>query len=258
MITPSALRTVLKFTTICTGTFSQGKAGALLTGFCVIVCLMGVCICYQISFALMMTGLPDSVNPLAAWSQVEQTVYYIYLSVLFVYPISCAKSVQFLSPVSFVALICLALGLMVLVSFGYEKVYSVQDAVDNGIFQWPSWPQSISDGSSFMGIALYCYGLCVICFPIEESMRDKREFPKALTYSCIFVTIFYSLVGDVLSSIYRFDHNGVSQNILQNLPEKSHAATAVRFVMAVVSSSSFQQCHIYVCRCHSILLLSLL
>jgi amino acid transporter len=207
-----------------------------MTGFCVIVCLMGVCICYQISFALMMTGLPDSFNPLSSWSVAEQTNYYIYLSALLVYPISCAKSVHFLSPVSFVALICLVLGLLVLVVFGYDKVYSVEDAVNNGIFQWPSWPDSISDGTSFLGIALYCYGLCVICFPIEESMQDKREFPKALIYSCIFVTVFYSLVGDVLSSIYRFDPNGVSQNILQNLPEASHAATAVRFVMAVVSA----------------------
>jgi amino acid transporter len=196
---------------------------------------MGVCICYQISFALMMTGLPDAFNPLSSMAYAQQTLVYIYLSALLVYPIACAKNVQFLSPVSFVALVCLALGLLVLVIFGYEKVYSIEQETHEGIFQWPSWPASISDGSSYMGIALYCYGLCVICFPIEESMKNKREFPKALIYSCVFVTLFYSFVGDVLSAIYQFDPNGVSQNILQNLPDESHAAAAVRCVMAMVS-----------------------
>lgn len=215
-----------------------GKAGAILTGFCVIVCLMGVSICYQISFALMMTGLPESFNPLSDMDYAEQTLCYIYLSAILVYPIACARNVQFLSPISFVALICLALGLLVLVVFGYEKVYWIEQG-GGGIFQWPSWPASISDGSSYMGIALYCYGLCVICFPIEESMQNKREFPKALMYSCVFVTVFYALVGDVLSAIYQFDPNGVSQNILQNLPATSHAAAAVRCVMAMVCLLSF-------------------
>lgn len=227
---------VYKFVLLLIDCHTQGKSGALLTGACVIVCLMGVCICYQISFALMMTGLPDSFNPLSTLPLADQTLYYIYLSSLLVYPVACAKNVQFLSPVSFIALICLAFGLVVLVAFGYDKVYSIEQATHEGIFQGPWWPASMSDGSSYMGIALYCYGLCVICFPIEESMRDKREFPKALLYSCIFVTVFYSMVGDVLSSIYQFDPNGVSQNILQNLPASSHAAAAVRCVMAVVGS----------------------
>lgn len=213
---------------------TQGKSGAMLTGFCVIVCLIGVCICYQISFALMLSGLPVALNPLSSLALSEQSHYYIYLSAVLVYPISCARNVQFLSPVSFVALICLALGLLVLVLFGYDKVHDLDAVVSDGIFQWPLWPESLSGGSSFLGVALYCYGLCVICFPIEESMKDKREFSKALMFSCVFVTVFYSLVGDVLSSIYRFDPNGVSENILQNLPADSDSAAAVRVVMAIV------------------------
>ena len=208
--------------------------GALLTGFCVIICLMGVGICYQISFALMMTGLPDSFNPLCHLDYSDQTIFYIYISAILVYPIACAKNVQFLSPVSFVALICLAIGLAVLIIFGYSKVYQIEQVTHHGIFEWPSWPATISDGTSYMGIALYCYGLCVICFPIEESMENKNEFTKALVYSSIFVSIFYTFVGDVLSSIYLFDPNGVAQNILQNLPDQSHAAAIVRIVMAMV------------------------
>jgi hypothetical protein len=215
--------------------------GAMLTGFCVILCLLGVSICYQITFALMMTGIPS--NPLSYMPIQDQTIMYIYISGILVYPISCAKNVQFLSSVSLGALACLGVGICVLISFGLS-MYGPQISFES-IIEMPLWPQSLSDATSYVGIAVFCFGLCVICFPIEESMQNKHEFSTALTYCCIIVTVAYSLVGDVLSAIYVLDPNGINENILQNLPPAASASTILRIVMALVWKCIYTYVHVY-------------
>jgi uncharacterized membrane protein YkvI len=171
---------------------------------------------------------------LLSWNHEQQIQFYIYFSVILVYPLSCAKNVNFLSPISFLGLICLLIGLVTIVLFGISSF-------GNDIFtnyknnnSLSMWPTSFENFSTFMGVAIFSYGLCVMVFPIEESMTHKQNFLKAVLWSCVIVTVLYSLIGDVISTIYSKDPNGIHQNILVNLPHNSIYATIVRITFAMV------------------------
>lgn len=70
-------------------------------------------------------------------------------------------------------------------------------------------------------------------------MIDKNEFNKAVMYCLVFVCLLYTLVGDGLALLYSLDPDGISSNILQNLPPHSWTAMFVRLTMGAVSILTF-------------------
>lgn len=206
-----------------------GHWGAIITDLSVFLTLFGVCVSYQIAFAQFLKDIPS--HPLQNWSDIAQTIGYTYFSMLIVYPLSCQKNIGFLAKTSLAGLTCLLVSIGVLIGYGVTEFQPEMHNVD----ELSLWPETFTSFSTFSGVAIFCYGLCTFTFPIEESMRDRKEFPKAVIWSTILITIFYSLIGDTLAALYAKDESGINQNILHHLPIHSTPAILVRLAFAIVS-----------------------
>lgn len=206
-----------------------GYFGVFLTDFSIIVTLLGVCIAYQITFATLFHEIPSC--------RISKTVLTI-ISGLIVLPVSCAKDVSILSWSSFAGLICLIIGVLSIIIYGLWNygTESIEFPMTSESGRSLSFiPLTFSDATTFVGVATFCFGLCSLAFPIEESMKNKEEFGKAVTWSLIFVWFAYVAIGDLGSFMYIHDVSGIKDNILSNLPQDSLSASLVRLSMACVS-----------------------
>lgn len=202
-----------------------GWIGSIVSDMSLLGCLGGACVSLQISFALMMADVP-----IFAWDHPTQIIFYTYVSGFLVFPLCCINDVSFLSPISFLALISLIIGLATIVFFGWIEFGDVFHEPSD----LPLWPQTFGDMATFLGVSVFCYGLCVMVFPIENSMKARKEFPRAIFMACVIVTLIYVLISEIIGIIYSHDPNGIDQNILVNLPRNSFAALIVRITFANV------------------------
>jgi amino acid permease len=88
--------------------------------------------------------------------------------------------------------------------------------------------------ASYFGIVVFCYGICAFVFPIEENMEKKSQFGLAVIGCLVFVCSLYILVGNGCAILYHSQPEGISGNILLNLPAKSIAAKVARISMSGV------------------------
>jgi solute carrier family 36 (proton-coupled amino acid transporter) len=207
-----------------------GYFGVYLTDFSLVVTLLGVCIAFQITFSTLLEEIPfvnlskDSL---------------LLLSLVLLTPVIVVRDVSKLSIFSLAGLVCLIVGIVAILSYGSWK-YG-HDALINP-FQSPSnidtvltlWPTTLSDASAFFGVATFCFGLCSMAFPIEESMAVREDFGKAVFYSLLFVWFVYAVIGNVGAILFIHDPTGIKDNILRNLPANQAASSIVNFSMALV------------------------
>lgn len=149
-----------------------GVFGLFLTDFSIIVTLIGVCISCQITFAILFQGLVGgkaSVDSLT------------FVSGLLVYPICCAKNVGILSSISLAGLVSLTTGIVIIILSG---IYYFGDSAWKSPFnsdfndrRLTLWPQSTSDATSLIGVAIFCFGLCSMAFRSDTS--SARRWPGA-------------------------------------------------------------------------------
>ena len=97
------------------------------------------------------------------------------------------------------------------------------------------FPLNISEGSSYFGIAIFCFGICAYAFPIHENMLYTNEFSKAIIYALLLVCCIYILLGVYGAILYNHSEYGIQGNILLNLPVHTAAGVIVRLSMALVS-----------------------
>jgi len=211
-----------------------GNWGVRITDFSVIVTLLGVCIAYQITFATLLQQVPG-----IGLSKVSLTL----LCGLLVLPISLYRDIGFLSNFSFIALVCLVLSVFVIIFYGAWN-YGMETLRDPFHSSYSThslnlFPQSIDDMTIFIGVATFCYGLCSMVCPIEESMAKREEFQQAVNWSLIFVWSVYGIIGTVGALLFFHHPDGIQDNILLNLPQDSLVATIVRVSMALVCILTF-------------------
>lgn len=210
-----------------------GWPGVYTIDISIIITLLGVCISYQIAFASLVSDIP--------FIHLSRTTLSI-LSGLHVFPVSCAKDVGILSSYSLAGLVCLLMGIFVIIcygiwQFGAETIGNtgaVALSDSSAVSPLTYFPASLDDMTIYFGVTVFCFGLCSLTFPVEESMRNKKEIEKAVSWCLLFVLSVYTIVGDGVAILYSRHPDGISSNILQNLPEKATAATMVRFSMAAV------------------------
>jgi amino acid permease len=225
------------FPTSISSTYSKiAYAGAgwfavYLTEFSVLFTLWGVCVAYQITFATLMLDVP-----------LMQLSYsnLIILSAIIVFPVAFVKNLSFLTKFSAAGLVCLICGIIAIISNGflqygtgaiYEDVLNKKNST-NHLFLWP---ENFLNMTSFIGVAIFCFGVCALAFPIEESMENKKDFKLAVSISLLFVWIVYVIIGNVSAMLYIHDDNGIQDNILKNLPKDSLLLTIIKLSMALVS-----------------------
>lgn len=207
-----------------------GYFGVYLTDFSIVVTLLGVCVAYQITFATLMSEVPQ-IN--------FSSQSLILLSSLVLAPVSFVKDISILSCFSLAGLICLVIGIASIILYGlykfggetWQQPFSSAAVPDASL---TFWPDDMVDMTMFVGVATFCFGLCSMAFPIEESMRNKEDFSKAVFYSLIFVWVVYTVIGEIGAILYVHDVEGIKDNILRNLPEEEYASSIVRISMALV------------------------
>lgn len=206
-----------------------GWLGVRITDWCIFITLIGVCIAYQINFATLIADIP---------SVPFTTTQLICIGGLLLYPICCVKNLGVLAPISGIGLFCIFLNIFAVFGFGFSSYGQLLLSAPDTATAVPLGPQSLSGLSSFVGVAVFCFGICSLAFPVEESMEKKEEFPMAVMSCVIFVCIFYTIVGDGSAMLYVHDINGINGNILLNLPQNSISACIARVAMAAVSVES--------------------
>lgn len=215
---------------------ATGDWGVRITDISIIITLLGVCIAYQITFASLIYDIPGNI-----FTKTTLTI----ISGIIVLPFSIAKDPGYLSFFSLFGLICLMIGVFSILFFGLWSYGNItlkdpfHSIINNANENLSFFPDSISDATIFIGVATFCFGMASLAFPIEESMEHKEQFQTAVLWSLIFVWSVYVAIGDLASILYLHDPQGISDNILTNLPEDSIAASLVRLSMALVCVLTF-------------------
>lgn len=220
-----------------------GKVGVMITDLAIIITLLGVCIAYQITFTQLLQQIPAT-----NFSTPVLAVVFAILAL----PLCCVPNVGVLAIFSVIGLICLIVSVVAIIVYGVSLYGSAAWAdpigdskhtsemhltpgLHDSLHHLQMWPESLSAMSSFIGVATFCFGLCSLAFPVEESMRNKKEFGFAVTWSLVFVWFMYVLLGDLGAILYVKDAVGIKDNILSNLPVDSYFAFIVRLAMTGVS-----------------------
>lgn len=206
-----------------------GQAGVFLIDFSIFITLIGVCISSQINFGTLLNALPY---------RMPSTYALIWISMIALAPLSCVKDIQLLSNLSPAGLGAILLCVVAIFAFGVFMYGSdFVESLDADVYG-PSplhlWPLSVADGTQYFGVVTFCYGVCAIAFPVEESMMYPEKFPQAILQCMLFVCVLYLVVGAGAGLLFSYGDNGISDNILLNLPDNSIAATTARIMMALV------------------------
>ena len=204
-----------------------GKWGVHVTDACIIITLLGVCVTFLITFSSLLLSLP--FMPLDA-------VGLAILSSCVLFPVCCSKDVSRLVSVSFLGLLSLFVGILVIAIFGVQ-LYGDDAYYKQRVL--PLWSENASDFATFIGIATFGYGTCSLAFPVEESMKTPSQFSIAAKWSLAFVWFVYAIVGDSLALLFVHAPMGISSNILRNLPVHAFSAHIVKLSMCLVCLLTF-------------------
>jgi amino acid permease len=139
---------------------------------------------------------------------------------------------------SLLGMVCLVAGVSAILAHGFNAFGAAAfsgswDESSPAVYLWPS---SFEAAGSFLGIVIFCFDICSLAFPIEESMQHKTEFSRAVIWAMITVWALYTLFGDLGALLYAHDTaRGIGENVLSNLPVHSSLSLLVRWAMACVS-----------------------
>lgn len=167
------------------------------------------------------------------------------ISGIVVFPMSCFRDLDSMASLSLVGMACLVAGVVAIIAHGIESYgdiaydefahIKISDRMDDHAAV-ALWPASLADMTAFLGITIFCFDICSLAFPIQESMKHSGEFGKAVVWSLVFVWLVYVLLGDIGAVLYVHDvEKGIGENILGNLPLHSVISLLVRWAMACVS-----------------------
>lgn len=223
----------------CNSTYSLisfvglGRWGMIFTDFCIVVTLLGVCIAYQITFADLLVG-EWAVAKLFSRSMLTVVI------ALLAFPLCCVGDMGKLSVFSLAGLVCLILGVITILLNGAWQFGPMawEDPLyaSNSDMQLQLMPTNRKWAASLIGIATFCFGICSLVLPVEESTENKKEFHLAVRWCLCFVWVLYVLVGDGGALLYIHHPEGIHDNILANLPSTSIATLLVRLSMASVGA----------------------
>lgn len=159
-----------------------------------------------------------------------------------VYPMSCFRDLSSMSWLSVLGMACLVASVAAILLHGTQAygAATVRDYLPSTEERnYPEtvslWPSTWDAAATFVGVIIFCFDICSLAFPIEESMRRREDFGKAVVWALIGVWAVYAVLGDLGAMLYMHDPQGIKENILGNLPVNSALTLVVRWAMACVS-----------------------
>ena len=250
----------------------SGPFGVLITDFSVIGTLIGVCIAFQITFAQLLVDIPGNaftapaltilsgviaypisctrdLDSLSSISLVGMVCLVIGIVAIIVYGLELYGQDAWENPLSYtytptplnVETTTLDSSISVESSMGTRSTdgeltqHDYEQQSEQMLI--PLFPRSVADALQFVGVTIFCFDICSLTFPIEESMRNKENFSKAAIWSLTFVWLLYAVLGDLGAILYVHSEQGIRDNILNNLPSDSYVSLLVKISMASVSHS---------------------
>lgn len=216
---------------------SLGRPGKLLVHVTMGITFIGCGVSYLIAASDLLESTPLSLLFVGApiWTRFCNTL----LCLLVVLPLSCTKSLSFLSYTSLFGVIALLLSFATIIALGINNTppaaTAAAAAAAAATGELPTkWARAFSTDaqglSRFFGITCFSFGIPPLLFPIQGSM-DRPEFlGSAVRLALVSVSAAYILIAEATVMLYDF---AIPPNILSVLPD-SDLATFVRLLMVMV------------------------
>jgi len=211
--------------------------GSIITDVSIILTLLGVCVTYQIGFTDLLSTLPGfSILSKLSWN---------IIFALLVTPLVMVKDISFLSSFSLGGLIAILISVICIFGFGLElygkKVLDEHNylGLNENVNHLHCWPRSLYGLGLAVGVAIFCFGLPSLIFPVFESMKNKSHIGKVICIALLIVWLCYFIVGDGLAILYINDPAGLQENMLKNLPTHSSISNTVRILMAATCLTTY-------------------
>lgn len=213
-----------------------GRPGAILVRAATGVTFVGCGVSYLIAASDLLEITPVSL--VWAGSPIFTRLANTLLCVLVVLPLSCAKSLSFLSYTSFFGIIALLLSFITIIALGINHTSPTAAAAaaaaveaGGGPSAWDRAFETDAKGlSRFFGIACFSFGIPPLLFPIQGSMPCPEFFRPAVGLALVSVAAAYILIAETVVLLYDFV---VPPNILTVL-STSPLSTTVRLSMVLV------------------------
>ncbi len=206
-------------------TKAMGRAGKVLVHGTTGITLVGVGVAYLIAASDLMQATPLSLVFVGA--PILTRFANTLLCLVVVLPLSCAKSLSFLSYSSLVGLFALFFSFATILALGYHN--GVIDAGAPSVWR-RAFATDAQGLSRFFGVTAFSFGIPPLLFPVQGSMRKPEYFRSAVRLALTTVAGAYILVAEAVVILYDFQ---IPPNILSVLPP-SHLATGVRLLVALV------------------------
>ena len=214
-----------------------GRPGKIVVHFCMGVTFIGCGVSYLIAASDLLEQTPLSL--LFHGQPLLTRFMNTLLCLVVVLPLSCAKSLAFLSYSSVVGLVALLLSFAVIMGLGFQAAAAAAatGADANTTTGTSSWDRAFSTSpeglSTFFGVCAFSFGIPPLVFPIQGSMARPEFFKSAVRLALVTVALLYIVVAETIVHLYGDDTKAIPPNILAVLPE-SNLATLVRLLVAVV------------------------
>eukprot|EP00624_Nannochloropsis_granulata_P006552 evm.model.NODE_4935_length_22065_cov_15.706367.2 len=215
---------------------SLGRPGKLLVHVAMGITFIGCGVSYLIAASDLLEATPLSLLFVGApmWTRFGNTL----LCLLVVLPLSCAKSLSFLSYTSLFGVLALLLSFATIIALGINNtppaaIAAAAAAAKTGGLP-TKWARAFSTDaqglSRFFGITCFSFGIPPLLFPIEGSMHRPEFLGSAVRLALVSVAAAYILIAEATVVLYDF---AIPPNILSVLPD-SILSTFVRLLMVMV------------------------
>jgi len=104
------------------------------------------------------------------------------------------RHIKNLSPFALVADIANIIGILVVVSYDVEIFREHELHMDDSLNKI-TYGIIASQLPYFFGVSIYCYEGVGVILPIEESMQNKQNFRRVLSFTMVLVTLVYTVFG---------------------------------------------------------------
>lgn len=192
--------------------FTLGKIAKLLVNILLILTQFGFCCVY---FVFMSQNLQQVFE--ACGVRLDDRVWIAILLPL-VAVFCWIRNLDTLIPFSTIANLCLFFGVGVILYYMFylfvEKEAKVYDESEVVAVRTSGMALPF-----FFANALYTYEGVGMILPLENKMKEPKNFPRVLCYAMIFVTVIYVVIGTLG---YLAFGNDIDDSITLNLPNGKH------------------------------------
>lgn len=149
--------------------------------------------------------------------------YLILMQLAVFLPFSLMRDI---SKLAFTALVADALILIGLVYLYYYDIFTI--AHQGGVADIVNF--NPKDWTLFIGTAIFTFEGIGLIVPIQESMRDPRQFPRVLGVVMVIITAIFVSMGALSYAAYGSKTETV---VILNMPQDSKMVNAVQFMYSV-------------------------